>query len=91
MQLLTNTRIRGQEGTRTLDQLIKSQLLYQLSYLPDIAHWKYNFLKSKKKIFDIFYVALPAATPSRFAISSLRATQPYKPKNLQKKLAIKNW
>ena len=41
---------RGQEGTRTLDQLIKSQLLYQLSYLPDIAHWKYNFLKSKKKI-----------------------------------------
>ena len=41
---------RGQEGTRTLDQLIKSQLLYQLSYLPDIVHWKYNFFKSKKKI-----------------------------------------
>ena len=72
------THIRGQEGTRTLDQLIKSQLLYQLSYLPDNVYWKYNFLKSKKKIF--VFVAPPAATPSRCAISSFRYA-PLRPAN----------
>ena len=32
--------ISGHGGIRTLDQLIKSQLLYQLSYMPDRMDWK---------------------------------------------------
>jgi len=46
--------------------------------LPDNVYWKYNFLKSKKKIF--VFVAPPAATPSPFAISSLRYA-PLRPAN----------
>ena len=84
------THIRGQEGTRTLDQLIKSQLLYQLSYLPDIAHWKYNFLKSKKKIF--VFVAPPAATPSRFGCASFLGGQTRSaPRNNKKTIYQKNY
>ena len=65
---------RGQEGTRTLDQLIKSQLLYQLSYLPDIAHWKYNFFKKQEKDFCFCCAARGHALAVCNLLAPLRST-----------------